>query len=50
VPPGLGKGEAEAITLAVNEKGERLGIDDKNGLNACKLLGVAFSTEVGILN
>jgi hypothetical protein len=26
-----------------------LGIDDKNGINACKLLSVAFTTEVGIL-
>jgi predicted nucleic acid-binding protein len=27
----------------------RLGIDDKNGINACKLLGVAFTTAVGVL-
>lgn len=26
-----------------------LGIDDKNGINACKLLGVAFTTATGIL-
>lgn len=45
----LGKGEAEAITLAVNEKAQLLGIDDKNGINACKLLGLAFTTAVGIL-
>jgi predicted nucleic acid-binding protein len=25
------------------------GIDDKNGINACKLLGVAFTTALGIL-
>ena len=43
-------GEAEAIALAINEKAEVLGIDDKNGINACKLLGVAFTTAVGILN
>jgi predicted nucleic acid-binding protein len=24
-------------------------IDDKNGINACKLLGVAFTTAIGIL-
>jgi hypothetical protein len=45
----LGRGEAEAIALALNEKAEVLGIDDKNGINACKLLGVAFTTAVGIL-
>jgi predicted nucleic acid-binding protein len=45
----LGKGEAEAIALAVNEKAQLLGIDDKNGINACKLLGLAFMTAVGIL-
>jgi predicted nucleic acid-binding protein len=45
----LGRGEAEAIALALDEKAEVLGIDDKNGINACKLLGVAFTTAVGIL-
>ncbi|MGB2890663.1 MAG: hypothetical protein WBC04_23470 [Candidatus Acidiferrales bacterium] len=45
----LGRGEAEAIALALNEKAQLLGIDDKNGLNACKLLGVPFTTAVGIL-
>lgn len=45
----LGRGEAEAIALALNEKAQVLGIDDKNGINACKLLGVAFTTAVGIL-
>ena len=33
---GLGKGEAEAITLALAEKAQIVGIDDKNGMNACK--------------
>ncbi len=45
----LGKGEAEAIALALMRKAELLGIDDKNGINACKLLGIAFTTAVGIL-
>lgn len=35
--------------MAINEKAEVLAIDDKNGINACKLLGVAFTTAVGIL-
>jgi predicted nucleic acid-binding protein len=45
----LGKGEAEAIALAFDEKAQLLGIDDKNGINACKLLGIAFTTAAGIL-
>lgn len=45
----LGKGEAEAIALALSEKAQLLAIDDKNGINACKLLGIAFTTAVGIL-
>ena len=44
----LAKGEAEAIVLALKEKA-LLGIDDKTGINACKLLGLAFTTAVGIL-
>jgi predicted nucleic acid-binding protein len=46
---GLGQGEAEAIVLALADKARVLGIDDKNGINACKLLGVAFTTAIGIL-
>lgn len=45
----LGRGEAEAIALALNQKAQLLGIDDKNGINACKLLGIAFTIAVGIL-
>ena len=45
----VGRGEAEAIALALSEEAEVVGIDDKNGINACKLLGVAFTTAVGIL-
>src|ERR1035437_5170451 len=46
---GLGRGEAEAIVLALAEKAEVLGIDDKNGIKACKLLSIAFTTAMGIL-
>jgi len=46
---GLGKGESEAIALAHAEGAQILGIDDKNGINACKLLGIAFTTAIGIL-
>ncbi|MHB8756135.1 MAG: hypothetical protein ACYC92_14445 [Candidatus Acidiferrales bacterium] len=45
----LGKGEAEVIALALHEKARLLGIDDKNGINACKLLGIAFTTAMSIL-
>ena len=45
----LGRGEAEAIVLALAEKAQVLGIDDKNGINACKLLGIGFTTAIGIL-
>lgn len=45
----LGKGEAEALVLAFDRKAQILGIDDKNGINACKLLGIAFTTAIGIL-
>ena len=46
---GLGLGEAEAIVLARTERARALGIDDKNGINACKLLGIAFTTAIGVL-
>ena len=45
----LGKGEAEAIALALAEKAQLVGIDDKNGINACELLSLAFTTAVGVL-
>jgi predicted nucleic acid-binding protein len=45
----LGKGEAEAIALAVKERAELVGIDDKSGINACKLLGIRFTTALGVL-
>ena len=45
----LGQGEAEAIALALRESARIIGIDDKNGINACRLLGIAFTTAIGIL-
>ena len=45
----LGRGEAEAIALALDEKAQIVGIDDKNGIDACKVLGIAFTTALGIL-
>jgi predicted nucleic acid-binding protein len=46
---GLGMGEAEAIVLAFSEKATVMGIDDKNGINTCKLLGIPFTSAIGIL-
>jgi predicted nucleic acid-binding protein len=45
----LGQGEAEAIALALKERAQIIGIDDKNGINACQLLSITFTTAVGIL-
>jgi predicted nucleic acid-binding protein len=45
----LGKGEADAIALALAEKAQLVAIDDKSGINACKLLGIPFTTAAGIL-
>src|SRR5580693_2570735 len=45
----MGSGESEAIALALQEKALLVGIDDKNGINACKLVGISFTTAVGIL-
>lgn len=45
----MGRGESEAIALALQEKALLVGIDDKNGINACKLAGIPFITAIGIL-
>jgi predicted nucleic acid-binding protein len=45
----MGTGESEAIALALQERALLVGIDDKSGMNACKLTGVSFTTAVGIL-
>ena len=48
-PLNLDGSEAEAIALAIKEKAQVLGIDDKNGINASKLLGIPFTAAAGIL-
>ena len=45
----LGRGEAEAVALAVAQKARLIGIDDKNGINACKFLGIPFVTAINVL-
>jgi hypothetical protein len=42
-------GEAEPIVLALSEEATPMDVDDKNGINACKLLGISFTTAIGIL-
>ena len=44
----LGGGEVEAIVLAMARK-SLLGIDDRKGINAYKLLGIPFTTAMAIL-
>lgn len=45
----LGRGEAEAIVLALSGKAGLIGIDDRHGINACRLLGTPFATALNIL-
>ena len=45
----MGRGESEAIALALQEKARLVGIDDKRGINACKLTGVPFTSAIAIL-
>ncbi len=45
----LGKGEAEAVALAVERAARLVAIDDKNGINACKVIGIAFTTAIAVL-
>ena len=45
----LGRGEGEAVTHAFEQKARLVGIDDKKGINACKLLHIPFTTAMDIL-
>lgn len=45
----LGKGEAEALALAVSGKARLFATDDKKAIQAAKLLRIPFTTAVGIL-
>ncbi len=45
----MARGESEAIALALQEKALLVGIDDRQGINACKLLGISFTNAVAIL-
>lgn len=45
----IGAGEAEAITLAIQEGANLIATDDKNAIRACKMLGLEFITAIAIL-
>jgi predicted nucleic acid-binding protein len=45
----MGRGESEAIALALQERAQLVGVDDKRGINACKLTGIPFTTAIAIL-
>lgn len=45
---GLGSGEAAAIVLA-SPKGGLVATDDKRAINACKVLGLPFTTALSVL-
>jgi predicted nucleic acid-binding protein len=45
----MGSGESGAIALALQEKARLVGVDDKRGMDACKLTGVPFTTAIAIL-
>jgi len=42
-------GEAEALTLAIQEKANMVATDDRNAIRACKLLNIDFVTAIAVL-
>jgi predicted nucleic acid-binding protein len=45
----LGMGEAEAIALAHGSNASLIAIEDRNGVNACRILKLPFTGALGIL-
>jgi predicted nucleic acid-binding protein len=45
----MGRGESESIAFAFEHKAKLVAIDDRKGIQACKLSGIAFTTAIGIL-
>jgi predicted nucleic acid-binding protein len=45
----LGRGEAEAIALALERHAHTVATDDRNAIRACKLLRLRFITAIGML-
>lgn len=45
----LGRGEAEALVLAIERKAKLVATDDKNAIKACKILKLSFTSAIAIL-
>ena len=45
----IDEGEAEMLTLAIEEKASLVATDDKNAIKACKILKLDFTTAIAIL-
>ncbi len=45
----LGRGEAEALALAVEKNARGVATDDRHAIRACKLLRLQFTTAIGLL-
>ena len=45
----IGAGEAEAIALVIEQDANILALDDRLGINACKLLKLNFTTAIAIV-
>jgi predicted nucleic acid-binding protein len=45
----LGIGEAEALSLAIEQQADLVATDDRNAIRACKLLRLRFTTAIGVL-
>jgi predicted nucleic acid-binding protein len=45
----INAGEAESIMLALKVKARIMGTDDKNAINACRLLKIPFTTAIDVL-
>jgi len=41
--------EAEALTLALQEKAALVATDDRNAIRACKILKIDFTTAIAVL-
>lgn len=45
----IDEGEAEALTLAIQEGADMVATDDRNAIRACKLLNIDFVTAIAVL-
>lgn len=46
----LGRGEAEALALALEKEGAAVATDDRNAIRACKVLRLGFVTALAVLS